>query len=306
MPKRIEEPIRLRVARLWLKDFSYDQCAEKTGISVNSARNFIDELKAGKYRQYESYLGELEDLRWMSRQLRSNNMSLVEAVTGLAIFTALAEMGIDPKELDEFLRLMRKIAPPDFPVESFVQAAMRIAELEKEMGVDFQDLHVQYQREASQVKELAVRRRSLAEAVKAASDRLREILMKEKVTIETLQQYARDRRTLHEAGLGLNDLGTAADFIRKSKAEGALDTAVELFTLESKTGKNHTTLLKEYKAGGSVQGRIQARSYKTRRTDQEFKSRNCRTPTAKKRTTCGEPDHRRTTEQLHCHPESVD
>lgn len=191
MPKRIEEPIRLRVARLWLKDFSYDQCAEKTGISINSARNFIDELKAGKYRQYESYLGELEDLRWMSRQLRSNNMSLVDAVTGLAIFTALAQMGIDPKELDEFLRLMRKIAPPDFPVESFVQAAMRIAELEKEMGVDFQDLHVQYQREASQVKELAVRRRSLAEAVKAASDRLREILMKEKVTIETLQQYAR-------------------------------------------------------------------------------------------------------------------
>jgi DNA repair exonuclease SbcCD ATPase subunit len=247
MPHAIPSRLRKQIVKLYLKGSTYEECAEKTGVSFSSCRNIIDELKKRRYGEYESFLDELEELRSLNQQLRTNNRSLPQAAQGLNIFNSLVEMGIDPPKLAEALTLARRIAPPDFPIKSFVQAGMRIIELEEKTGTPFEDLHAQYEQEDAEIKQLRKRRESIEQDIKTANERLQETLTKNNATLQILQEYGRDRHAFQSAGFSVADLKRAADFIRKATAEGALDAAVELSGLELQTGKHHSTLMREYK-----------------------------------------------------------
>ena len=247
MPYMLSSRLRNKVVRLWLRGYTLEQCAEKTGVSFSSCRVIIDELKKGRYPEYESFRDELEDLRSLNQQLRTNNMSLAQAAMGMNMLNSLLEMEMDPPKLAEALALVRRIAPPDFPIKTFVKAGLRIIELEEKTGIPFQDLHAQYQHEDAELKELGKRRESIEQGVETANEELQETLKENSTTLNALREYARDRDALQSAGLSLEDLKTTADFVRRAKVEGALDAAIELFKLELQTGRNYSTLLKEYK-----------------------------------------------------------
>ena len=103
-------------------------------------RNIIEELKRGDYPEYETFLPYLDDLRTLSRILRSKKRTLQQAITGITVFDTLNEMGVEPVELKEQIQVFQRVSPPDFPVAKFASAALRIMRLESETGLNFDAL----------------------------------------------------------------------------------------------------------------------------------------------------------------------
>ena len=77
-------------------------------------RNIIEELKRGDYPEYETFLPYLDDLRTLSRILRSKKRTLQQAITGITVFDTLNEMGVEPVELKEQIQVFQRVSPPGF------------------------------------------------------------------------------------------------------------------------------------------------------------------------------------------------
>ena len=123
-------------------------------------RNIVDELKAGKYPEFKGFLPYLEGMRYLAKQMESNKLGLPQAITGLSLFNALVELGLDPAKLLELFHLLQRIAPHDFPQKDFVQAALRLAVLEKETGLSFERLEIRASELKGEVPELEAAKKS--------------------------------------------------------------------------------------------------------------------------------------------------
>ena len=108
MPARLPQEIRLQVIQLYIQGYSSEKIAARLNIAPQSVRNIIEELKRGDYPEYESFLPYLEDLRTLSRILRSKKRTMQQAIIGITVFDTLNEMGIDPVELKEQLQTRDK------------------------------------------------------------------------------------------------------------------------------------------------------------------------------------------------------
>ncbi len=254
MPKKLAENIRQRVVEYWILGHSYEEIAKKLGVSQGSARNFVDELKEGRFPQYASFLAYLDDLRRLVQLLRAKNLSLEQAVTGISIFTALSQLDIEPSRLQELYQLLQRASPPDFPIQQFAKAALHLEAVEKQTGQSFAELDNRLGNLLPEITSLGKKKKELEETVsslEAAKENAQKTLMRQlednKTTSQALEQYSKDREALAKAGVNLNDINATANLIRKAIAEGVLATVRELFTLQSATGKDHTALLLEYR-----------------------------------------------------------
>jgi len=122
MPTKISQEFRQKAIMLWIHGDSPEVIERKIDIASSSVRNIIAELKRGEYPEYDSFLSELDDMRRLSRLMRSKNRSVQEAITGIIIFEGLVEIGVEPSELREYLQLFKRVTPPDFPIEKFAKA----------------------------------------------------------------------------------------------------------------------------------------------------------------------------------------
>jgi len=171
VPAKTPESVRAKVVWLWLMDVAQQEIANKTGISLGTVRNIIGELRGGRFSLYTEYLDWLDDMRWVSHILKRENRSLKEVVVGWSAVEALRELGIDPSELLLIVQLFRRLCGPGFPVEGFVAAALRIADLEKTTKLDFDELEEQAKCRQAEIdmKEKTVRELTeIVESIRAA------------------------------------------------------------------------------------------------------------------------------------------
>jgi len=140
MPTKISQEFRQKAIMLWIHGDSPEVIERKIDIASSSVRNIIAELKRGEYPEYDSFLSELDDMRRLSRLMRSKNRSVQEAITGVIIFEGLVEIGVEPSELREYLQLFKRVTPPDFPIEKFARAALQLMKLEPESGLRLPEL----------------------------------------------------------------------------------------------------------------------------------------------------------------------
>ena len=117
-----------------------EDIATRYDISYGAVRIIIDELKQGRYPAYQNYLPYLNDLHKLSQQLRAKSCTLQQAITGNILLDTLLKLGVDPAELEQLLKLLRRLSPAGFPAEAFVKAALRLAKLEEENQLDFTEL----------------------------------------------------------------------------------------------------------------------------------------------------------------------
>src|SRR5208337_1008243 len=123
---KINFETRVEVFRLWLLGLTLGVISEQVKVSLGSVRNFVKEFQDGKYPEFAGFQAYLEGMRYLAKQMASNNLGLPQVVTGLTVFNALVQLGLDPGKLLELFRLLQRIAPHDFPQKNFVQAALRI------------------------------------------------------------------------------------------------------------------------------------------------------------------------------------
>lgn len=259
LPEKYTVEERLNVLWLWLLGLGLEDIARQAKVSVGSVRNFVNELKAAKYPEFEGFLPYLEGMRYTAKQMRANNLGLPQVVTGLSVFNAMVQLGIEPGKLLELFQILQRISPTDFPQQDFVRAILRVAEVEKATGLTYEQLEARISTLKVEVPELEATKRTLdlqISSLKTSATNqqkaLEQTLDAKKVTLRLLEQYEHDVGVLAAAGFKIDDVRCLADFLMKARDEGFVAAAKELTQLEKESGKNYVELLAECKQAVSA------------------------------------------------------
>src|SRR5205807_8203059 len=92
MPAKLPAEIRRKVIMLWILGNTLDNIATNTGASLGSVRNIINELRQGRIVEYEGFVEYLDELRWLSQQLKSSNLNLQDAAIGVITFNVCGSL----------------------------------------------------------------------------------------------------------------------------------------------------------------------------------------------------------------------
>src|SRR5437870_4689799 len=254
MPAKLPSEVRRRVIMLWILGHNLDNIATDTGASLGSVRNIINELRQGRIVEYGGFADYMDELRWLSQQLKSSNLNLQDAAIGITIFNALWQLSVNPAELQELIVFLKRVSPPDFPIQQFVRSALQIAKLESATNMNFQQQEAKARSLGSDVATLEATKAELGKTINSlrsteeeARKHLDLSLSQNKVTGQALQEYVTYREVLSKASLGLNDLKPLADFVKRTTPEKAVGAALELSRIESQTGKDSAAILEDYK-----------------------------------------------------------
>lgn len=137
---------KLEVAQHYLLGDIYRQIEEETGVSHGSIANIIRGIENSKLTIPGTPLDQVNDLRQLSVDLKKKGLEPSQAQLGLSPFERLQALKITPELLDKWSELAKKLTPADFPASDFLEAALRLHELEKGEGKPFVTLAEEYAR----------------------------------------------------------------------------------------------------------------------------------------------------------------
>jgi len=144
--KEISRAKKLEVAQYYILGYPYSDIENRSGVSHGSVVNIVKELEYGKLTIPGTSFDQANDLRQLSFALKKEGLEPSQALLGLLLFDRLRVLEITPELVDKWSELAKKLLPVDFPAKDFLEAALRLDELEKSEGKPFATLAVEYER----------------------------------------------------------------------------------------------------------------------------------------------------------------
>ena len=188
--EQIARTKKLEIALNFLLGFSYRGIEDETGVSHGSVVNVVNQLRTGSLNIPGTTSDQVNDLRRLSLDLRKRELSASQALLGLQFFERCQGLGIDPGRLDQWEDLVSALTSDDFPKEDFLQAALRLHQLEKSEEKPFEVLAEEYQRTKEHLDQLtaeidssATRKEGLLKEIKPLSLQ-KDTLTREKTDLE--------------------------------------------------------------------------------------------------------------------------
>jgi len=137
---------KLEVAQHYILGCPYSEIENGTGVSHGSIVNIVKQLECGKLTVLGTPFDQVNDLRQLSVELKKKGLEPSQASLGLLLFDRFQVLEITPELVDKWAELTKKLLPVDFPANDFLEAALRLNELEKAEGKPFNTLTVEYVR----------------------------------------------------------------------------------------------------------------------------------------------------------------
>jgi len=150
------------VAQYYLLGYSYKEIEEGTGVSHGSIANIVGEIEQGNLTIPGTPFDEVNDLRQLSLDLKKTGLQPSQALSGLVFFERLRTLEITPECLDNWAEIIKQFAQPDFTPRYFLEAALRLRELEESQGKPYETLAEEYARLREDVDRLKAEVDSLA------------------------------------------------------------------------------------------------------------------------------------------------
>ena len=144
--REIPRENKLEVADYYIMGYPYSYIEDVTGISHGSIVNIVKELEDGILSVPGTSFDQVDDLRQLSLDLKKKGLEPFQAQLGLSFFQRLRALEITPELLDGWSELAKKLITSDFPARDFLEAALRLYELEKGEGKPFATLAEEYVR----------------------------------------------------------------------------------------------------------------------------------------------------------------
>ena len=185
MSKVISLGKRRQALRLYMQGFSYDQIATETGLSTGSVANIVTEAKEGKFPELNEVREQIDGLRELSVELRKNNLKVSQSLLGLSFYERITKLGIEPEALNRWIKMCHQISSPDYPVEEFMAAALRLKELELQKGMTYEALVRDYE--------------AKTEALSAAESRTSELERSSETLSKEVHNLSAEKRSLETA-----------------------------------------------------------------------------------------------------------
>jgi chromosome segregation ATPase len=152
--REIPREMKLEVAKYYVQGFPYSYIEDTTGISHGSIVNIVKELEDGKLSVPGISFDQVNDLRQLSLDLKKKGLEPFQAQLGLLFFQRLQTLGIKPELLEEWAELAKKLLTGGVPAIDFLEAALRLHELEKSEGKSYDTLAEEYAGITEEVKKL--------------------------------------------------------------------------------------------------------------------------------------------------------
>ncbi len=145
--KEISRAKKLEVAQYYiLLGYPYSDIENRAGVSHGSVVNIVKELECDKLSIPGTSFDQVNDLRQLSFDLKKRGLEPSQALLGLLLFDRLRVLEITPELVDKWSELAKKFLPVGFPAKDFLEAALRLDELEKSEGKPFATPAVEYER----------------------------------------------------------------------------------------------------------------------------------------------------------------
>lgn len=152
--KPITLNIKIKVVKLFLGGYSYDEIAQQVGIAKGSVVNIIDEFREGSLPLPPGIIEYVDELRHLVVDLKKHQTSVSQAKSYLKLHARLQDMGVNSEEVEQWLDVCQSIASPAVSNAQFVKAALELAELESQNASSYESLLDDYQAKAKMSKEL--------------------------------------------------------------------------------------------------------------------------------------------------------
>jgi phage shock protein A len=161
---------RLEVARLYILGLSYKEIEEEIGVSHGSIVNIVKEIESGKLDIPGTPLDRVNDLRQLSSDLKKKGLSTSQALLGLSFFERIQGLGIDPEYLERWSQLMRELTEAESSAADFLNAALRLHQLEEKEGKIYEVLIEEYEKAKEDLGHLESEANSLVEKKKTLTE----------------------------------------------------------------------------------------------------------------------------------------
>jgi hypothetical protein len=212
MPKGISLRTRRQVLTLYFQGLPYDQIARRTTLSIGSVANIVGEAREGKFQELKDVLEQIDGLRELSAELRKKNLTVSQALLGLSFYERLSKLGIEPKVLGSWMKMCHEISSPDYPIEEFMAAALRLKELEHQKGMTYEDLVEAYEAKGkalteveSRIRDLETSRQTLRGEIRDLNERknpletkVRELDTEKKLLSERVKKWKQEEEDLRD------------------------------------------------------------------------------------------------------------
>jgi len=218
MPVRLSLQRRRRILQLYFNGFPQTSIADKVGVgqaTVSGEVSRFKRLARNSSLEEASRLYGVEDvieeLRSLSVELRKLNLTPKECLDFAKTLERLRQLGGDFSDLEDLLRLCRRVNVEGFNVKEYFVHALRLARLEAETRKDYRQLVNEFELKSRQLEAAESRLASLEQEVKELEDKRRRITSE----LERLDEQLKER--LKEANL------TYEKIDRALKVEGLIE-----------------------------------------------------------------------------------
>jgi len=181
---------RLEVAHYYLLGYTYREIEEETGISHGSIANIVSEIENSALNIPGTSFDQINDLRQLSSDLKKSGLKPSQTLLGITFLQRLQSFQITPEHLEAWSELIKKLLPPDFPVNEFFESARRLHDLETSQDKSFETITEEYKSNCQRIEKLKGEADSLNEAKSQLSNEIKplssqlETLKQEKVRLE--------------------------------------------------------------------------------------------------------------------------
>jgi hypothetical protein len=144
--REISRAKKLEIAQYYILGYPYSDIENRAGVSHGSVANIVKELEDGKLIIPGTSFDQVSDLRQLSFDFKKKGLESSQALLGLKLFDRLRVLEITPELVDRWSELAKKVLSVDFPAGDFLEAAVRLSELEEAEGKPFATLAEEYVR----------------------------------------------------------------------------------------------------------------------------------------------------------------
>jgi len=202
---------KARALRLWLSGLTYRAVSEKTGVSLGTMNELVNEAR--------KKAPDIDDLRQLNVTLQKSGVALADAIRACSVISQLHELGVGTTELSEYVESSKKLATVQgVDAAELVESAIRLSKLEKETGKPYHEVVREFENKQARVKELDLKVKELDGQRAKIQGELSRAIEKLSKTLEELKHAVGTKERLQR--LGLEKTATLAKFIEDYESLG--------------------------------------------------------------------------------------
>ena len=223
MPQKTPIVIIEDVTRKYLYGMKQDEIAKTTGTSEANVSNIIREFKTRIDQK------DIEGGITLMRTLNAKNISHGQIISAVGTYGIMQQLGldIDDKSIDAFLSGVYKEAKSSgIEPKILVETAIQMHELKphgiplENMPKYYEDLLAKTKSAEEKLEELEKDLAQREEQKIRADEELQTKLEEAKTTLDTLEEYNENKKSLENKGVSIDDISKISNMLKQASASG--------------------------------------------------------------------------------------